>query len=371
MFFRYLFNLLNKFRVLNISIFLPVIVIFGMGVMNLYFIAGNSLRPWALRQIMFFLMTSPVYIFLYGVNVPFLMKKINFFYYIPLLLLIYVDLFGHNTMGATRWIRIYKFGLQPSEFMKIGLVLKLASYFSDIERENILKTKYLIKPIIYSVIPIFLVLKQPDLGTAIILIAIVVLIFFIVGVQWWKFAICGVLFLSSTPFIWKYGLYEYQRKRIETFLKPNKNFKKESYNVFNSKLAIGNGGLYGMGVGNGIQTQNIFLPEKHTDFVFASFTEENGFIKAMFLIFLYMYLILNIMYICVKNGNFLYKIIFFGFSSIMFLHIFINIAMVSGFLPVVGIPLPLMSYGGTITLSVFIMVFILLNIDSIDKIRNI
>jgi rod shape determining protein RodA len=354
---------LKKIYSINIYIIIFVFLIFMVGIFTLYSVAGGSFTPWAFKQIFFFVTFLPIMIAIALIDVRILYKFSYFFYLVPLFLLIYVDFFGHKVMGASRWLRIANFSLQPSEIMKIGLATGLSRYFQRYKNKQIIQNKYLIMPSIMIILPVALVLKQPDLGTAFILISIGIGIFFIIGVQWWKFAICGVLLLVSTPFIWKYALYDYQRKRIEIFLNPEQDTSKDGYNIAQSKIAIGSGGIYGRGYLQGTQNQLSFLPEKQTDFIFTSFMEEIGFIGALFIISIYSVLIYSILIISHKTYNIYNKIIVCSVAIILFFHIFINIGMTIGVLPVVGIPLPFMSYGGTITASSLVMIGFVLNAD--------
>jgi len=212
-------------------------------------------------------------------------------------------------------------------------------------------------------VPTLLVLKQPDLGTAFILLSMGIIILFVAGVQWWKFAICFVIFISSLPFVWKYGLHDYQRKRVEIFLNPEASSLNEGYNIMQSRIAIGSGGFFGKGYLQGTQNQLSFLPERQTDFVFTTYAEERGFVGGVFVICLYFAIITYASWISFKSRNMFDKIISFGSCFILFAHSFINIGMVMGILPVVGVPLPLMSYGGTIVLISLVLLSFLLNID--------
>jgi rod shape determining protein RodA len=188
-------------------------------------------------------------------------------------------------------------------------------------------------------------------------------VFFLVGVQWWKFAICAILLLSAMPFIWKYGLHDYQKKRIEVFLNPTDDPLKSGYNIIQSKIAIGSSGFLGRGYLKGTQNQLAFLPEKQTDFIFTTFTEEMGFVGGTFVILSYMMLIGFIFWVAFKTRNTFSKVVAVGIGFIFFFHVFVNIGMVIGILPVVGIPLPLMSYGGTITALSLVMIGFVLNSD--------
>lgn len=347
----------------NKNLVLFLFLIFTTGIFTLYSAAGGNLSPWASRQIAYFMLFIPVLFLIALTNINFWCKMAYVIYIGALILLIYVEFLGHTAMGATRWIKLAGFSLQPSETMKLGLVIGLARYFMTKDIKQIKKNKSLIIPLLMIFTPALLVLKQPDLGTAFILISVGVAILFLVGVQWWKFAICGVLVLSSFPFIWKYCLHDYQKKRIEVFVYPESDPLGSGYNITQSKIAIGSGGFLGKGYLKGTQSQLSFLPEKQTDFIFTMATEEIGFIGGFYLISLYLILTGFAFWIAFKSKYTFGRILASGVGFIIFFHSFINIGMVMGILPVVGVPLPLMSYGGTITAITLICLGFLLNAD--------
>lgn len=354
---------LSKILEINKNLVIFILSIFTIGIFMLYSASGGNFEPWASRQLFYFILFVPLLILIVLTNINVWYKLSYLIYIFALLLLIYVEFMGHTAMGATRWIRFAGFSIQPSETMKLALVIGLARYFSSKDIKQIQQNKYLIIPILMVVVPTLLVLKQPDLGTAFILMAIGVGIFFIVGVQWWKFAICGAILLSALPFAWKYALHDYQKKRIEVFLNPESDPLGSGYNITQSKIAIGSGGFLGKGYLKGTQSQLAFLPEKQTDFIFTMTTEEIGFIGGLLIISLYIVLIAFIFWISFKSKHTFGRVIASGVGFIMFFHVFINIGMVMGILPVVGVPLPLLSYGGTITLIALVSFAFLLNSD--------
>lgn len=354
---------LNKILNINKNLIITLLLNFMIGICMLYSVAGGSITPWANKQIFYFIIFIPIASIVALLNINIYYKLSYYIYAGSLLLLIYVEILGHTAMGATRWIRIFGFTLQPSELMKIGLVMALSKYFMGKNIKQIKQNKYLIIPILLILIPVALVLKQPDLGTAGILLVIGIGMLFIAGVQWWKFAICGILFLSSLPFVWKYGLHDYQKKRVEVFLHPEEDPLESGYNITQSKIAIGSGGLYGKGYLKGTQGQLSFLPEKQTDFIFTIFAEEIGFFGIISLIIMYIIMLSTIFWISFKSKYTYGKLFASGLGLIVFLHIFINIGMVTGLLPVVGVPLPLISYGGTMTVVTLISFSFILNVD--------
>jgi len=345
----------------NLIIFLCLV--FATGIFMLYSASGGNLSPWADRQMLYFMFFLPIMMLIALININVWCKISYPAYFLSLALLIYVEFMGHTAMGATRWIRFAGFSIQPSETMKLGLVMGLSRYFAGKNIDQIKQNKYLLIPILMIIIPTLLVLKQPDLGTAFILVAIGVGILFVIGVQWWKFAICGILFLSALPFVWKYALHDYQRKRVEVFINPESDPLGSGYNITQSKIAIGSGGFLGKGYLKGTQSQLAFLPEKQTDFIFTMSTEEIGFVGGVYIISLYLIITVFIFWIALKSKHTFGRIMASGVGFVLFFHVFINMGMVMGILPVVGVPLPLMSYGGTITATSLISFGFLLNAD--------
>ncbi len=356
-------NSFDKLIKLNKNIIILIILIFTTSIFTLYSASGGSFSLWASKQFMYFLFFFPALFLISIININFWAKLAYPLYFSALILLIYVEFMGHTAMGATRWIRIAGISLQPSETMKIGLVLGLARYFSKKNIREIKEIKNSIIPLAMIFTPALLVLKQPDLGTAFILVAIGVGILFVVGVQWWKFTICALLCISSLPIAWKYVLHDYQKKRVEVFLNPESDPLGSGYNITQSKIAIGSGGFLGKGYLKGTQSHLSFLPEKQTDFIFTMFTEEIGFIGGFYLITLYLIIAFFVFWIAFKSKYTYGRIVASGMGFIIFFHVFVNIGMVMGILPVVGVPLPLMSYGGTITVSTLIAFGFILNAD--------
>jgi rod shape determining protein RodA len=254
-------------------------------------------------------------------------------------------------MGGQRWLNLYIFNLQPSELMKIGLILALARYFHSLSPEETQQTKKLILPLLMIFIPALLVLKQPDLGTAVMLCISGVIIVFLSGVQIWKFFVAGGIVLASLPLLWN-KLHAYQQKRILVFLNPELDPSHSGYHVLQSKIALGSGGLLGKGYMQGTQSHLNFLPEKQTDFIFTMFSEEWGMVGATVLIILYAMTVFYGYQIALSSRNRFVSLLSLGVISIFFFYMFINISMVMGLVPVVGVPLPLVSYGGTSMITV-------------------
>ena len=262
-----------------------------------------------------------------------------------------VEVFGHIGMGAQRWINFGLFKLQPSELMKIGLVLFMARYFSAITMQGIHSVRGVIIPAIGALLPVGLIILEPDLGTALMLLITAGMMFWAVGVEWWKFALVIASGGAALPIIWSF-LHEYQKNRVLTFLNPERDPLGTGYHIIQSKIAFGSGGLWGKGFLHGTQTHLNFLPEKHTDFIFTMFSEEFGLIGSLSLLFINI-LLLAIGYLfAFRARNYFAKLVIIGLNTNYFLYVFINTAMVMGVLPVVGVPLPLISYGGTVMFSI-------------------
>jgi rod shape determining protein RodA len=341
---------LSLLRQINPWIVALIILLASIGFLMLYSAANGNMHPWAIKQIIRF---SIGLVLMFGIAIVDTRSWMSFaypLYFVSLILLIGVEIMGFLGKGAIRWIDLYFIQLQPSELMKIALILALARYFHKRPLDDIRQMKALIIPIALILLPTLLAMRQPDLGTAIILILCGVTIFFTAGVQWWKFAITGGGVLAAIPVIWNF-LYDYQKKRILTFLNPENDITNAGYHITQSKIALGSGGIMGKGFLQGSQSHLNFLPEKQTDFIFTMFSEEFGLIGSIFLLGLYAILLAYGFHVAMASRNSFGRFVAIGITTTVFLYVFINMAMVMGMLPVVGIPLPLISYGGTALLT--------------------
>lgn len=337
-----------------------------IGFVMLYSAAGGSFRPWLIRQLGFFCLFFPLMIFIAVTDIKIWFKASYLFYAVALIMVIMVDVMeqmSHNAMGATRWFRIGSIKIQPSELMKVCTVFALARYFYSIEAENIGRFKFIIPPLLMIFLPVAFIFHQPDLGTATILAMVGVVVLFMAGVKIWKFVSAGVFALITIPFAWHFLLHDYQKQRIFTFLDPTHDPLGSGYNIIQSKIAVGSGGVFGKGFLGGTQGQLDFLPEKQTDFIFTMLSEELGFVGGVFSIFIYCAIIAICISIAMKTKHQFGRLFVIGIVNIFFIHMFINIGMVMGLLPVVGAPLPFISYGGTIMGSMMIGFGMVLNID--------
>lgn len=356
----------QKIDQLNWLLISLIVSLAFIGFFMLYSAAGGSFYPWLIRQLIFFCLFFPIMILIAITDIKLWFKFAYVFYIIALAMVIMVDVMdqlSHNAMGATRWFRIGSIKIQPSEIMKVCLVFALSRYFYSIEAENIGRVKFVIPPLLMIAIPAGFIFHQPDLGTAFILTAVGILVLFMAGVKMWKFISVGLITAIAIPFVWHFLLHDYQKKRIFTFLDPSHDPLGSGYNIIQSKIAIGSGGIFGKGFLEGTQGQLDFLPEKQTDFIFTMLSEELGFIGGTFTILLYGAVIAICINIAMKTKHQFGRLFIIGIVNIFFIHMFINIGMVMGLLPVVGAPLPFVSYGGTIMGAMMIGFGMVLNID--------
>ncbi len=355
--------LIDKLDRINKNLIFIFVTLFTIGISTLYSASNGSIKAWPIRQLMYFLFFFPISIAIAVTDINFWFKNSYVIYFFTLLLLLLVAIIGHNSMGATRWINLGFIRIQPSEFMKMGLILALARYFFQSSLTELDSNKKLIAPLVMFIVPCLLILKQPNLGTALILSAIMVSILFFIGVGIKKFVICFVIALALVPIAWKFVLHDYQKQRVMTFLNPDSDPLNSGYNIMQSKIAIGSGGIWGKGFLKGTQGQLKFLPEKHTDFIFTILCEEFGFIGSVAVVSLYVALFAMLIYIIANCGHTFGRVIVGGIFINLFCHFFINIGMITGILPVVGTPLPLFSYGGSITATTLISLGFVLNVD--------
>lgn len=355
-------TLKDKFYNLNFTYILCIILLACTGIVTLYSAGNGSFTPWASNQALRFAFSFFVMLFMAFIDVKIYLKYAYLAYFGVLVLLIAVEIAGHVGMGAQRWIDLKIFKLQPSELMKISLVLVLAKYFHSSTLHDIQSIRGMIAPVLMAVFPAALIILQPDLGTALMLLFTSIIIFFVVGVQWWKFALIGGVSVVLAPIAWLF-LHDYQKNRILTFLDPERDPLGTGYHIIQSKIALGSGGIFGKGFLNGTQSHLNFLPEKHTDFIFTMLSEEFGMVGALWVLMLNTVLIVYGFLFAFRTTSYFSKLVIIGLNTNYFLYVFINIAMVLGLLPVVGIPLPLISYGGTVMLSVMTSFGIILCMD--------
>lgn len=346
-------GIFSKFAELNWFIIFLITAIAGVGFVMLYSVAGGDLEPWAMRQMIRFAVGMVLMIAVAITNLRFWAQAAYPIYIGALALLIGVEFLGTMGMGAQRWIDLGFFRLQPSEIMKLALVMALARYYHGITLREALTLRSLIIPLILIALPAGLVLRQPDLGTAVLLLAGGLAIMFLGGVRLWIFVAGGLSLLAAIPVAWGF-LKDYQKDRILTFLNPENDPLGAGYHIMQSKIALGSGGVYGKGFLLGTQSQLNFLPEKQTDFIFTMLAEEFGLLGGLGLLSLYALLIGYAILVSLTIRSHFGRLLTMGLAFTFFLYVFINTAMVMGLVPVVGVPLPLVSYGGSAMFTLMI-----------------
>jgi rod shape determining protein RodA len=338
-----------------------VIGLVGYGV--LYSAGGGSHEPWAWRHGIRLALGVPLMIAVAMIDQRFWYRIAYPFYALSVSLLVAVDVLGEINKGAQRWLDLGFVQIQPSEFMKVALVLALARYFHSVWLEEVKRPLFLVPPLLMIGAPVALVLVQPDLGTAVMLGACGVGLLFMAGVRVWKFLLVGALGAAALPIAWA-NLHDYQRQRVFTFLDPEQDPLGSGYHIIQSKIALGSGGFWGKGFLAGSQAQLNYLPEKQTDFAFTMMAEETGFVGAVVVLALFLTLLLLGLMIALRAPSQFSRLVAAGMVINLTLYVVINISMVTGLIPVVGIPLPLISYGGTAMLSSLIAAGLILGADA-------
>ena len=347
------YSFFDKLKAVDYFLIIIVAIIGSISVVSIYSTESGNFSFYTKNHLTRFLVFFSMFLVLSFVRVSFWYRQAYIFYILGILLLLLVIFFGISASGSKRWINLFIMNLQPSELMKIAIIVCFARYYHRIQSSDIQSYKYLLQPIILLLIPCYLVITQPDLGTAILIAGSGLAIIWLAGLNLKYFVYSGLILLVSLPFVISI-LKPYQKSRILTFFNPDRDPLGAGYQIIQSKIAIGSGGLLGKGFLQGTQSYLEFLPEKHTDFIFTLFSEEFGFVGSIILIFLYALLIYRIIRIGFLSRSFFAKLYCFGFASALFLYIFVNIAMVLGLLPIVGAPLPIMSYGGSSMLSIML-----------------
>ena len=294
-----------------------------------------------------------VFIIVSFFKIHFWYKSAYLFYLIVLILLFAVDFFGITSSGSKRWINLFFINLQPSELMKVSLIIFLARYYHKIPAGNVTNIKYIITPIFALFIPVSLVVTQPDLGTALLIAIGGIAVIWLTGFSLKYFLYSFLMLVCLIPVVISF-LKPYQKSRILTFFNPERDPLGAGYQIIQSKIAVGSGGIFGKGFLNGSQSYLDYLPEKHTDFIFTLFSEEFGFLGSVVLLIIYMLIIYRIVLIGNQSRNNFSKLYCFGFATAFFVYVSVNMSMVLGLLPIVGSPLPIMSYGGSSMLSMMI-----------------
>ncbi|MGK5083349.1 rod shape-determining protein RodA [Bdellovibrionota bacterium FG-1] len=340
-------------------------LLFGIGIWNLISATGVQDKSLGLykTQLMYFGMglglTALIVFFLHYS----LLSRLGYvLYFFNVFLLAMVLVAGKSSLGAKRWIGLGAFRIQPSEFMKLSMVVCLAKYFETDRTVGGYGFKDLLLPTFLVLIPAGLIMMQPDLGTALIILATFGSMMLFMRIKKQVIITVALCIVIALPAVYKFGLKPYQRQRIVSFIDPWSDTKGSGYNSIQSMIAVGSGQIWGKGYRKGTQSQLNFLPEHHTDFIFSVFSEEHGFVGSMILLTLYMFFLLNGMSVAYQSHDKFGILLAFGIITIFFWHIFINMGMVMGILPIVGVPLPFLSYGGSALITAMLGVAILTNI---------
>lgn len=342
-------------RVLRLN-WLVILLICGIGAAGITMLlsaAGGSVEPWAHRQAIHFGIGLVLMLAVSVTDIRLWLRLAYAFYGLTFVLLVGVELLGATVMGAQRWVDLGVVQAQPSELMKAALILALARYFHGISLDDMRRVRVLVPPVLMILAPAALVLRQPDLGTAVLLVLCGTVMLFLAGLKPWKLGAAVAAALATVPIAWQF-LRDYQKARVLTFFDPESDPLGTGYHIIQSKIALGSGGVLGKGYLKGTQSHLNFLPEKQTDFIFTMVAEEYGFLGAGFVLLLYFSIATCGIVISVRSENHFGRLLGMGVTVTFFFHVFFNIAMVMGLLPVVGLPLPLMSYGGSAMVSLML-----------------
>ena len=347
---------------INWGLVLVLSAIAGVGVLALYSAAGGRFEPWAARHAVRYAGALGLMLVVALIHPKVWLALAWPIYILSMLLLVAVDVVGKIGMGAQRWLVIGPMQVQPSEIAKVAVILVLARYYHGLRKEEASKFLYTLPPLAIILAPVALVMVQPDLGTALMVLMGGAALLFVAGVRLWMFLAAAIAAVACLPIGWSL-MHEYQRKRVLTFLDPDRDPLGAGYHITQSKIAIGSGGLFGKGFLKGTQSALNFLPEKQTDFIFTTFVEEWGMAGAMVLLALFALVLVWGFSISLRCQHHFGRLVALGVTAMMFLYVFINTAMVMGLLPVVGVPLPLVSNGGTAMVSVMFACGLLIGVN--------
>ena len=355
-------GLLEKLRSIHWPLVGALMLLGMIGYFVLYSAGGGSHTPWAARHGARLAFGACVMLAVALVNVRIWFRWALPLYAIAFLMLLGVEVVGELSKGAQRWIDLGVVQLQPSELMKVGLVLCLARYFHSAYLDEVKRPLFLVVPLVCIALPAVLVLKQPDLGTSIMLLACGGTLLFLAGVRLWKFGLAIGAVAAALPLAWA-GLHDYQKQRVLTFMDPETDPLGAGYHIIQSKIALGSGGFWGKGYLQGSQAQLSFLPEKQTDFAFTMLAEEAGFVGAVVVLLLCLAVVGMTLLVALRCTHQFGRLLAMGIAFNFFLYVLINVAMVTGLIPVVGVPLPMISYGGTAMMTTLLSFGLVLSVD--------
>ena len=346
-------NIVDKILTFDFTLLFLILLLGVISLFAMYSSERGSFSYHTQGQLYRFSIFFLFFIVISFLNINYIYKSAYLFYLIILILLFAVDSFGVTASGSKRWINLFFINLQPSELMKVSLIAFLARYYYKIPSQNINNIKHNFIPFLSFMIPVFLVILQPDLGTAILIAITGLIVIWLTGFRIKYFLYSSFFFICLIPVGISF-LKPYQKSRILTFLNPERDPLGAGYQIIQSKIAVGSGGIFGKGFLQGSQSYLDYLPEKHTDFIFTLFSEEFGFVGSLVLLIIYALIIYRISKIGSESRNSFAKLFCFGFSAAFFVYVAVNMSMVLGLLPIVGAPLPIMSYGGSSMLSIMI-----------------
>ncbi len=347
------FTIFQKIKNLDYILLICILLLGLISMLAMYSTDGGEILYHTQSHIFRFLIFFPMMVFLSFMSIKFWHAVGYVFYLIVLLLLIWASLYGVKASGSQRWIDLYFINLQPSELMKIAIILCFAKYYHRMQIDKVNSFKSIMVALVVLILPIMLVISQPDLGTSILIALSGLVVLWLVGFSIKYFLYSFLTLIISMPFVISF-LKPYQKLRILTFLNPDRDPLGAGYQIIQSKIAIGSGGFTGKGFLKGTQNYLEFLPEKHTDFIFTLFAEEYGFLGSIGLLLIYIVVIIRIVNIGVISRSYFAKLFCYGYASAVFFYITVNMSMVLGLLPIVGSPLPIMSYGGSSMLATMI-----------------
>lgn len=346
-------NIFQRLKYINWGLVLLITIFASVGFTALYSAAGQNMDPWASKQMVRYSVFAVGMIVLALIDIRIWYRAAYPFYIVCLILLFIVEVTGHIGMGAQRWINLGFMHLQPSELMKIAVVMALARYFHSASTEDMKNLRFLFIGAALIFAPFILVATQPDLGTSGVIVMAGLTMFFIAGAPLWMFIVGFIAAVAIAPMGW-FLLHDYQKNRVLTFLDPERDPLGAGYHITQSKIALGSGGLEGKGFLKGTQSHLNFLPEKHTDFIFTLWVEEWGFFGGVFVLSLVGMILFYCGWIAMRCRHSFGRLLAFGLMVNFSIYVFVNVSMVMGLIPVVGVPLPLISYGGTAMMSVLI-----------------
>jgi len=355
------FGLTSKLWRISWTYVLLLGVLAGVGYAALFSAGGGSAEPYASRHILRFAFGLVLMLSIALVDIRFIARLSWLAYAGALTLLVLVLQMGHVGKGAQRWIELAGMQWQPSELMKIALVMALASWFHRASWERMGNPLFLLPPALAVALPVALILKEPNLGTAVITAAVGASVFLAAGIRWWKVGLITAAIGLAAPLAYSH-LHDYQRARITTFLNPENDPLGAGYNIIQSKIALGSGGMWGKGYLQGTQTHLNFLPEKQTDFIFTMLAEEFGFVGGLALLGLLALIVLGAMAIALRCRHQYGRLLALGIAMNFFMYVFVNVAMVMGAIPVGGVPLPLVSHGGSAMIMVMVSFGLLMSV---------